>query len=207
MILMYLTRKLVFFILYALMIAGVTGLLFLDVNYFHNGVGEDSLTEIFQALSLLTIAVLLFYEAKNNVRLRPALILMAGFFSCLLIRELDAYFDDILFHGAWSWLAIPLALICIGYACVKNKQSLFGLVHLTRHQSYSMMVCGLLCVLVFSRLFGIGVLWQGLMDEHFNRTVKNMVEEGCEMLGYAQCLIATLWYLPSARKQRSTENN
>ncbi|MDX7988180.1 hypothetical protein FE392_12695 [Xenorhabdus sp. 12] len=198
----YLTSKLVFFILYALVIAGVTGLLFLDVNYLHNGVQENSLTEIFQELFLLIIAILLFYEAKNNLKLRPALLLMAGFFSSLLIRELDAYFDDVFFHGAWSWLAIPLSLACIGYAGMKGNQSLSGLVHFTRHQSYSMMVCGLLCVLVFSRLFGMGSLWQGLMDEHFNRTVKNMVEEGCEMLGYALCLIATLWYLSSARKQR-----
>ncbi|MDR0219081.1 MAG: hypothetical protein LBI71_09405 [Enterobacteriaceae bacterium] len=48
----------------------------------------------------------------------------------------------------------------------------------------------------------MGVLWRGLIDEHFYRIVKNIVEEGCEMLGYAFCLIATLWYLPAARKQR-----
>ncbi|MBC8950517.1 MULTISPECIES: hypothetical protein [Xenorhabdus] len=202
----YLIRKLVFFIFYALVIAGVTGLLFLDVNYLKNGVQEDSLTEIFQELTLLIIAALLFYEVKKNVNLRPALVLMAGFFSCLLIRELDIYFDNLFFHGAWSWFAIPLALVCIGYACKNGWQTLSGLVYFTRHQSYSMMVCGLLCVLVFSRLFGMGALWQGLMDEHFNRTVKNMVEEGCEMLGYALCFIATLWYLPSARKQRIYKN-
>ncbi|MBD2804559.1 hypothetical protein ID852_02510 [Xenorhabdus sp. 42] len=204
--LMYLVRKLIFFILYALVISGVTGLLFLDVNYLHNGVLENSLTEISQELALLIIAVLLFYEATKNLILRPALVLMAGFFSCLLIRELDAYFDVIFFHGAWSWFAIPLALLCIGYAYKKGQKTLSGLVYFTRHQSYAMMACGLLCVLVFSRLFGMGSLWHGLMDEHFNRTVKNMVEEGCETFGYVLCLLATLWYLPSARKQRSAES-
>ncbi|WP_244967928.1 hypothetical protein ACNFJN_09725 [Xenorhabdus budapestensis] len=121
-----------------------------------------------------------------------------------LIRELDACFDKI-FHGAWSWFAIPLAVVCIVYACTQRQKTLVGLVYFTRHQSYGMMVCGLLCVLVFSRLFGMGALWQGLMDEHFNRTVKNIVEEGCEMLGYVLCLIATLWYLPAARQQRMAD--
>ncbi|CDL80846.1 hypothetical protein [Xenorhabdus szentirmaii] len=88
----------------------------------------------------------------------------------------------------------------------KGQKTLSGLVYFTRHQSYAMMACGLLCVLVFSRLFGMGSLWHGLMDEHFNRTVKNMVEEGCETFGYVLCLLATLWYLPSARKQRSAES-
>ncbi|WP_426577490.1 hypothetical protein ACP179_04905 [Xenorhabdus stockiae] len=197
----FLAKKLMFFILYALVIAGTTGLLFLDVNYLHNNVQEESLTEIFQELSLIIIATLLCYEAKRNSKLRASLILIAGFFSCLLIRELDVYFD-VIFHGAWAWFAIPLALLCISYAVMQGSKTLVGLVHFTRHQSYSMMICGLLCVLVFSRLFGMGALWQELMDEHFNRTVKNMVEEGCEMLGYALCLIATFWYLPSARQQR-----
>ncbi|PHM29134.1 hypothetical protein Xbud_00579 [Xenorhabdus budapestensis] len=179
-------------------------MLFLDVNYLHNRVSEGSLTETFQELSLFIIASLLFHEAVHNLKLRASLILIAGFFSCLLIRELDACFDKI-FHGAWSWFAIPLAVVCIVYACTQRQKPLVGLVYFTRHQSYGMMVCGLLCVLVFSRLFGMGALWQGLMDEHFNRTVKNMVEEGCEMLGYVLCLIATLWYLPAARQQRMAD--
>ncbi|CDL80848.1 hypothetical protein [Xenorhabdus szentirmaii] len=71
--LMYLVRKLIFFILYALVISGVTGLLFLDVNYLHNGVLENSLTEISQELALLIIAVLLFYEANKKPNTAPCI--------------------------------------------------------------------------------------------------------------------------------------
>ncbi|CDL80847.1 hypothetical protein XSR1_10289 [Xenorhabdus szentirmaii DSM 16338] len=38
---------------------------------------------------------------------------------------MDAYFDVIFFHGAWSWFAIPLALLCIGYAYKKRSENTF----------------------------------------------------------------------------------
>ncbi|RAW91322.1 hypothetical protein [Photorhabdus laumondii] len=197
----FLTKKLAFFVLYALILATVIGLLFIDVIYLQNAVKENSLTEIAQESILFVISAVFLLEAKKNSQLRPALVLISGFFACLLIRELDAIFDEI-FHGAWAWIAIPLALICIFYSAYKGRDTLAGLVHFTRHQSYSMMVAGILCVLVFSRLFGMGELWKGLMLEHFDRTAKNMVEEGCELLGYCLCLISTFWYLPDAIKFR-----
>ncbi|KAA1186788.1 hypothetical protein [Photorhabdus heterorhabditis] len=197
----FLAKKLVFFILYALILSIVIGLLFIDVIYLQNAVKENSLTEISQESILFVISAVFLREARKNSKLRPALILISGFFACLLIRELDSIFDEI-FHGAWAWIAIPLALICIFYAVRRGKDTLVGLAHFARHQSYGMMAAGILCVLVFSRLFGMGELWQGLMQEHFDRTAKNMVEEGCELLGYCLCLISTFWYLPDAIKLR-----
>jgi len=51
-------------------------------------------------------------------------------------------------------------------------------------------------------LFGMNSLWQMLMLDGYNRVVKNMVEEGCELLGYAFCLIAALGYLKDRRASR-----
>ncbi|TDB63124.1 hypothetical protein [Photorhabdus khanii] len=197
----FLTKKLAFFVFYALILSIVIGLLFIDVVYLQNAVKESSLTEIAQESILFVISAVFLLEARKNSQLRPALVLVSGFFACLLIRELDSIFDQI-FHGAWVWIAVPLALICIFYAVYRGRVTLVGLTHFARHQSYGMMVSGILCVLVFSRLFGMGVLWQGLMLEDFDRTVKNVVEEGCEALGYYLCLIATFWYLPDAIKFR-----
>lgn len=73
--------------------------------------------------------------------------------------------------------------------------TLRGLADFVTHPGYGMMCAGLLCILVFSRLFGMSVLWQTLMLDGYNRVVKNMVEEGCELLGYGLCLLATLSYM------------
>ncbi|MDR0219080.1 MAG: hypothetical protein LBI71_09400 [Enterobacteriaceae bacterium] len=48
-----------------------------------------------------------------------------------------------IFHGAWAYFAIPLALLCVMYAVSQKQRTLTGLVDFTRHQSYAMMVCGL----------------------------------------------------------------
>lgn len=40
------------------------------------------------------------------------------------------------------------------------------------------------------------------MLDGYNRVVKNMVEEGCELLGYGLCLLAALSYLKDALKSR-----
>lgn len=61
------------------------------------------------------------------------------------------------------------------------------------------MASGFLVVLVFSRLFGIHALWQHLMLGDYNRVVKNMAEEGTELLGYGLCWLASVRYLWQTR--------
>lgn len=41
--------------------------------------------------------------------------LVGGFFLCMLIREMDFAFDA-LWHGAWVWFALAVALVCLWYA-------------------------------------------------------------------------------------------
>ncbi|EOW9564629.1 transporter, partial [Enterobacter hormaechei] len=53
---------------------------------------------------------------------------------------------------------------------------------------------GLLAVLVFSRLFGMQVLWHDILEHGYMRVVKNVVEEGSESFGYMLCLAASLGY-------------
>lgn len=64
-----------------------------------------------------------------------------------------------------------------------------------------MLATGLLIVLVFSRLFGMNALWENLMLDGYNRVVKNMAEEGCELLGYSLCTLASVRYFWQTRPQ------
>ena len=126
--------------------------------------------------------------------------LVGGFFLCMLIREMDFAFDA-LWHGAWVWFALAVALVCLWYAARHIAATLRGLADFVTHPGYGMMCAGLLCILVFSRLFGMSVLWQTLMLDGYNRVVKNMVEEGCELLGYGLCLLATLSYMKTVLRR------
>ncbi|OKB65810.1 hypothetical protein BHU62_15710 [Serratia marcescens] len=175
-------------------LAALVGLVFFDVHWLHNFVHETSLTETTQALLLVAIAGGFFAAARRQAERRYAWMLVGGFFLCMLIREMDFAFDA-LWHGAWVWFALSVALACLWQAARHIAATVRGLAYVVTHPGYGMMCAGLLCILVFSRLFGMSALWQTLMLDGYNRVVKNMVEEGCELLGYGLCLLATASYM------------
>ncbi|MEX2977471.1 hypothetical protein AB4J97_11175 [Serratia fonticola] len=187
-------RKLCVFLLSGICLAFLMGLIFIDVHWLHNFVSETSLTEVTQEFILVAIALSFFISAYRQAEHRHARVLIGGFFLCMLIREMDFVFD-MLRHGAWVWFALAVTLICALYALKELPATLRGLAHFFSHSSYGVMFSGLLCILVFSRLFGMQLLWHELLLDGYHRVVKNMVEEGCELFGYSLCLFATVGYL------------
>lgn len=182
------------FLIVSCVVALVSGLLFVDVALLKDGISEISFVEITQELFLLASAVLFFRQARRRKELRAGLILVGGFVLCMFIRELDAFFD-LLAHGSWFWFAIAVAAGCIIYALIHPTAALRGLADVVNYRGYAMMLAGFVCVLVFSRLFGMHVLWRDLLDQGYVRTVKNAVEEGTELLGYSLILLSTLGYV------------
>ncbi len=194
----YLLKRLALFLCAAVLIAITTGFIFLDILVFDNGISETSVTELGQETIVAMICLFFFVKAYQDSEQRGAFTLIMGFFLCILIRELDGVFDQIA-HGSWVWFALTVTFISIAIAIREGKRTLKGLIHFITHPSHGMLVAGLLCILLFSRLFGMGILWSKLLGEDYNRTVKNMVEEGSELFGYTLCLISVIWYGFSAK--------
>lgn len=172
----------------------VVGVIYLDVAIFKNNVGEISATEILQEMALFAISALFFWQAKAHPALRGGMVLVGGFFGCMFIRELDALFD-LIHYGAWVYFASLLAVLCVLWAAVTPKTSLRGLSTFLAHPACHYMVCGLVLILVFSRVFGMNILWKAVMREEYVRAVKNIVEEGTEFMGYVLCLGATIAFI------------
>ena len=193
------TVKFVRFFGCAIFLALMMGLVFIDVNWMNDALHETSFTEIFQEILLGAIALMFFIQAYRQENLRYSLLLIGGFFTCMLIREMDFLFDN-LHHGAWVWFALAVAFFCVWRAALHFSATLAGLVNFLHHPSWNMMAAGLLTILVFSRLFGMHELWETLMLDGYNRTVKNMAEESTELLGYSFCLLASLRYLWDIRR-------
>lgn len=196
---LFVLKKLGVFLLCAVVIALLTSLLFIDINGFHNGEHESSLTEIAQELILVMIVVI-HGLLLRNAALRHSSALIGGFFLCMLIREMDFAFD-LIRHGSWLWFALAVTLAALLYAGRCPQRTLAGLVVFFKHPSYGMLSAGLLTVLLFARLMGMGTLWYTLLADDFIRTVKNAVEEGTELFGYALCRLATLSYFRSQRSE------
>ncbi|WP_393947801.1 transporter [Kluyvera intermedia] len=165
--------------------------LHVDVNIIKNGLSEVSLTEIVQESILLLIVLIHLIRARKNSVQRQCNVLIAGFFLAMLIRELDGVFD-LLHHGSWVWFALLSSIVTIVYALRNPALVAKQLADYARTPSYGLMVAGLTTVLIFSRLFGMSVLWHDILQDGYVRVVKNMVEEGVELFGYILCLAATV---------------
>ncbi len=191
-------REMTVFILAALFLALMILPIYIDVAWMNDALHETSFTETTQEIMLAVIAALFFIAAQRRPAQRGALTLVTGFYSCMLIRELDFVFDAIQ-HGSWIWFALAVTAGCLAVALRTPKKTLHALARLLQHRSWPVMASGFLVVLVFSRLFGIHALWQHLMLGDYNRVVKNMAEEGTELLGYGLCWLASVRYLWQTR--------
>ena len=80
-----------------------------------NGITENSITELMQEALILISAILFWVGAWRYPTVRSLLVLFAGLFGCMFIRELDALFDKI-FHGFWIYPALLLSAGTILYA-------------------------------------------------------------------------------------------
>lgn len=195
----FLLKRFALFLCAAILVLLSTGLIFLDILVLENGISETSATELGQEVIVGIISLFFFTQAYKKSQLRGGYTLIMGFFLCILIRELDGVFDQIA-HGSWVWFALITTFICLAIAIREGKNTFSGLLHFISHPSHGLLLAGLLSILLFSRLFGMGILWQKILGEDYNRAVKNLIEEGSELFGYTLCLISVIWYGITAKK-------
>lgn len=154
--------------------------------------GESSPVEYMQELLMALTASLFFLLAIRDPEKRGFLVLVGGFFTCITIRELDGLLDTI-GHGFWkypAWLVAISAITC----AIRSKGSGLQLAKYTQHASFGLMLGGIVSLLLFSRLFGSGDLWRTFMGDNYMRPVKDLAEEGTELLSYCLIFFSAAWY-------------
>ncbi len=110
----------------------------------------------------------------------------------MAVRESDSNLDYWLYDGAWQTIVGLLVLPAV-ILTVRHWHALIrSLARWGRTRSCGLMIAGLVTVLLFSRLLGMESMWQHLMSDHYIRSVKNLAEEGTELIGYSLILIAAL---------------
>ena len=173
-----------FFLLVAIAVA-VPALVYFDIAVLGNTVGEISATEVTQELLVLMTAAIFWYKAYRDPASRGFWVLVAGFFSCILIREMDSFLDVIV-HGFWVWPVTLVAVVSVFLASVPFKgRVLRPMATYVGTKPYFFMIVGLAVLLVFSRIFGSGsLLWQQLLGAGYTSGFKSALQEGLELLGY-----------------------
>lgn len=165
----------------------------IEVLQLSGSLSENSLVEYTQELFLLLTSILFSAVAVTRSTLRGFALLASAFFMVLLIRELDGLLD-LIWHGFWKFPAAIVAITGMFYAYKHPQTTQPALSRYSQHASFGLMLAGLATLLVFSRLFGMGEIWQAAMQDNYVREIKNLAEEGVELLGYSLILAAAIWY-------------
>lgn len=155
-----------------------------DFIFLHNTLGETSFTESAQLL-MLAITIGSFYHlASIKGETNYAAVLIAGFFSVLMLREMDVWFDMIA-HGSWVVPAIAVTATACYIAYKGGNQTIEQMAQLLNTRYMPILVTGLVILLVFTRLYGMGSFWHAVMGDHYMREIKNLSEEATELMAYS----------------------
>lgn len=187
----FIVKNFIYFLLSGILCAIVLGCIYLDLKYFKYLPEQGFVEHIQELLVCLSASMFLWLAWKKKA---SGLWLVGGFLACMFIRELDSVFDRI-FHGAWTYVAIPFACLCIFKAWKQGvEETIASLAEFMCTQAYTRLTCGLITVLVFSRLIGYKPMWKLAMGKSYYWSVKFIVEEGTELFGYAIIFLAAIEY-------------
>lgn len=168
--------------------------------YFLQGIPELSFTETLQGLALVCIN-LCFYKMIKAPNVGAGSLLVFGFFTALLIRECDFWFDKIT-HGFWFYPAMFTTLITLVLFSKRGKSGFTEFVNLLRVPAMNKVIVGVIVLIIFSRIFGTGSFWRDVVSQDAF-VVKTIIQEGLELLCYCFITIGA-W---ETQQQVNTLNN
>lgn len=181
-------------------------LIWLDTAVFDFGCNEFGIVEISQTLVLIAIVVLMSILIKVAKPLRGGHILVTGFFSTLLIREQDAFFD-LIFHGFWLIPAIIVTFVALFVAWRYRWTIRDGLMHIRNNHHFPALTLGLFLLMGFSRVFGNKTIWKTICDSEYS-PAKHAAEEGTELVAYAILMYwAICYFLDIVREALANRDN
>lgn len=176
------------------------GIIYVDMKQF-GSIPELSLTEITQEILLLSSACIFSLIAYKHQR--RGVWLVAGFLFCMFVRELDIVFDMI-FHGAWKYIALFVAVFFIFLAFKNGLAPIFeDLAHFMKRKNYRYLFLALVLILIVSRILGCMSLIKlvAVYDEVYQYLLKNFLEECTELIGYLILFFTSCCYYREYHKE------
>lgn len=167
-------------------------ILFPEDKFSEQGLVEN--TQTFLLLASAAVYCFIGRQAPNKFY-----ILISGFLVCLMIRELDAFFDTYLFHGSWVYFALAATALFV-YSSLRSgyKKVIDDISSSLEKYSFYWLFAGVTVVLIFSRMFGMKVFWENALGPNFHVDMKRLVEETAELWGYfiimASALVCLIEY-------------
>ena len=134
--------------------------------------------------ALCSAAAVLFACASRWPTLGDVFALAACGAALGVIREADAFLDNLAFHGAYKFPAAVLGALGLNRAYRARATLAIQFARWTATPSFAVTASGVFVVLVYAQIVGQKELWQTLMGASYLRPVKDVAEEMQELLGY-----------------------
>ncbi len=190
-------------IYYMLLLAcvGLLPLLDIDTKPFGREIlfTEHSFVQLAQSLALvmgIVAAGLLLYR-----KVLPQLsFLIVALLACALVREADSFLDQLV-DGLWQVMVTLILVAAVFHLVAQKKAVNEQIAWLGGHFSLGLMLSGFVIATGFARVFGRGALWEGIMGDNYDSTIKNFAEESIELLGYVILTIGVIEFSVAALRQ------
>ena len=172
------------FVSYGLILLVVAKII--EIDMLDQSVKEGELIENSQEILVFITAVIAAVVGYKHPRIRVFSYVFSAIAVVSLIREMDKYLEINLFDKAWQTLALVVILPTLWFAYKNRSKFIDQLYGIFNTFSFGLMFTGAIIIHVFARLFGRQSIWKTLMtEENYIRAIKDAVEEGVELMGYA----------------------
>ncbi|WED20587.1 hypothetical protein L3Q72_07960 [Vibrio sp. JC009] len=164
---------------------------YLDCIVYADSLSESSLTELSQQILAGVAAYSFLGAAFKQYPFNRAKFLFGCFYAVIFVREMDHWLDFVV-HGFWAFPALLIAGIGLYVFFSKMSVSHSQLLSLLTNKHFGLLILGTTLLVVFSRLVGMGDFWKAVMDDNYVRIVKQIAEEGTELLAYYLIALASV---------------
>ena len=180
----------------------------IEIDMLDQSVKEGGFVERSQELLVFTSAIIAAAIGLKHPRIRTLSYVFSATAVIALIREMDAFLENNLFDKAWQVLALVVILPTLWFVCKNFNKLMAQFYGIFNTFSFGLMFSGTIIVHVFARLFGRDSVWIAMMtEEKYVRTVKDVAEEGIELLGYAIALMGVIELALLFSTSKSEESN
>ena len=180
----------------------------IEIDILDQSVKEGGFVERSQELLVFTSAIIAAAIGLKHPRIRTLSYVFSTTAVIALIREMDAFLENNLFDKAWQVLALVVILPTLWFVCKNFNKPMDQFYGIFNTFSFGLMFSGTIIVHVFARLFGRDSVWIAMMtEEKYVRTVKDVAEEGIELLGYAIALMGVIELALLFSTSKSEESN
>ena len=156
-------------------------------------VQEYGIFESLQSVILFLIATSFLLQARRNRTYRPVLISLGMLALAALVREQDAYFDEMIPCIGWTWCWLfPITGFII---LLRHRHTLAdSLSTFLRSNAFHMMMTAVVIIIPVAQCLGHRSVLVDLMgDDNLNAfLMRRILEEPIELLGYVQILLASI---------------